>query len=203
MEHVAALIAATAILVAIPGPNVALIVATSLSRGTRYGLLAVAGTTLGVALQLALTVVGLTALVEIVAIGLEWLRWLGVAYLVYLAIRAWRAPTDDLTGAGPHRRSSHALFWGGAGVAVVNPKTLLFNSAFLPQFVSAESSLSIGTQFILVAAVFLAVLAIGDSIWAGLAGWARGYLTRFGKLRNRLTSGFLLGASVALALSRR
>jgi threonine/homoserine/homoserine lactone efflux protein len=67
------------------------------------------------------------------------------------------------------------MFWGGFGVALVNPKTLLFNSAFLPQFVHADAGLSIGAQFFLVSAIFLSVLALGDCAWALLAARTRTY----------------------------
>ena len=173
MESYLALIAATALLVAIPGPNVAMIVATSLSRGTRHGLFTVAGTTLGVGAQLAFMVFGLTALIGMAATAFEWLRWAGVAYLVYLGIRAWNDAAEDLSTIAADKRPGDIAFWGGFGVALVNPKTLLFNSAFLPQFVSANVNLSVGVQLIVVCSVFLGVLALGDSAWAILAGRAR------------------------------
>ena len=146
MENLLALIAATAVLVAIPGPNVALIVATSINRGTQHGLVAVAGTTLGVAAQLALTVFGLATLIHFTALTLEWLRWLGVAYLLYLAWRAWITPQDNLGAVAAPKASRQKVFWGGAVVAVLNPKTLLFNSAFLPQFVDTASGHAVETQ---------------------------------------------------------
>lgn len=203
MENFAALIAATAVLVAIPGPNVALIVATSIDRGTGHGLIAVAGTTAGVALQLLLTVFGLAALIAHTVVTLEWLRWIGVAYLLYLAWQAWLAQDNDLSGAAPVRNSARRVFWGGALIAVLNPKTLLFNSAFLPQFIDRSSSYSVETQLALCAVLFVAVVGAGDCVWACAAGRVRGYLARFGKIRNKLTAAFLVGASAALALSRR
>jgi len=203
MESYLALIAATVLLVAIPGPNVAMIVATSLSRGTRHGLFTVAGTTLGVGAQLSFMVFGLTALIGIAATAFEWLRWAGVVYLVYLGICAWNAAPEDISTVAADRRPTRILFWGGFGVALVNPKTLLFNSAFLPQFVSARADLSVGVQLIVVCSIFLGVLALGDSAWAILAGRARGVINRYAGLRNKLTSAFFIGAGAALALSRR
>lgn len=203
LEGFLALIGATALLVAIPGPNVAMIVATSLSRGARFGLLTVAGTTLGVAAQLIVLVIGLSALIDAVAAILEWLRWAGVAYLLFLGLRAWNAPADDLLTIGADQSPGDVMFWGGFGVALVNPKTLLFNSAFLLQFVDADAGLSIGAQFFLVSAIFLSVLALGDCAWALLAARARALISRYRTLRNKLTSVIFLGAGAALALSRR
>ena len=199
MENVLALAAATAVLVIIPGPNVALIVATSLRAGARAGLVTTLGTTFGVALQLLVATAGLAALLSAVAGALTWIKWLGVAYLLYLGIRTWRTPPVDLEAVRPssHRRA----FWRGAGFAFVNPKTLLFNAAFLPQFVTPGSGA--GVQLMLLAAVYLAVIVLGDSLWAVGAAGARRWLSRFSRLQNRLAGGFLVGAGIGLALSRR
>lgn len=87
-----AFIAAVAILMALPGPNVALIVANSLAHGPKYGLVTVAGTSSAMVVQLAVTVVGVAGLLSSIADWFEWLRWIGVAYLVYLGTRVWFAP---------------------------------------------------------------------------------------------------------------
>jgi len=188
---------ATAFLVMIPGPNVALIVANSIRYGFRMGGITVLGTTLGVALQLAAVVAGMTALVAAAADALTWIRWAGVVYLVYLGVRTWNEPTRDLSEVV----AAPAVFWRGCLIAAVNPKTLLFNAAFLPQFVVDDAG--VGGQLALIAAVFLGVLLLGDMIWAMTASSARPLLDRYGSARNRLTGGFLIAAGVGLALSRR
>ena len=91
-----AFIAASALLILIPGPNVALIVANSVAHGTRFGLMTVAGTASAMVVQLALTVAGATAVLDVLAASFDWLRWAGVAYLMWLGIAAWRAPVADL-----------------------------------------------------------------------------------------------------------
>ena len=196
MENIVALCIATAILVAIPGPNVALIVANSLRYGLREGATTVLGTTLGVALQLGLVVLGMAVVIEFAAHALAWIKWLGVAYLVYLGIVAWREPASDLAGVA----SAPAVFWRACMIAAANPKTLLFNAAFLPQFLPAGAATG---QFLLIAAVFLVVLLVGDLLWAVFASSARRVLSRYGRFRNRLTGGFLVAAGISLALSRR
>jgi threonine/homoserine/homoserine lactone efflux protein len=197
MSNVVALIAATSFLVLIPGPNMALIIANSLRFGLKSGLVTTLGTTAGIAVQLFLVVVGMAALIEIAASALLWIKWLGAAYLLYLGIRTWQEPADDLGQIGPV--SSSASFWRGFAMAVINPKTLLFNAAFLPQFVGSGAA---GELYFL-SAVFLVVIAAGDAMWAIFAASARGWLQKFGAFRNRLTGGFLVGAGVSLALSRR
>jgi len=161
MDTFVALVVATSILVIIPGPNVALIVANSLQHGFRMGAMTALGTTVGVALQLAFVVGGMAALVELAAGALTWIRWAGVIYLVWLGVRTWRKPPTDLEKI----TAAPVMFLRGcmlAAVAAVNPKTLLFNAAFIPQFVGTGSA----SQFALVGAVFLGVLFLGDLGWA-------------------------------------
>lgn len=197
IENLLALSIATAVLVAIPGPNVALIVANSLRFGWREGAVTVLGTTLGVALQLGLVLVGMAALIEFATEALAWIKWAGVIYLVYLGIRTWlQAADDDLSNID----TKPAVFWRACMIAAINPKTLLFNAAFLPQFLSPGAGAG---QFLLIATVFLAVLLLGDLLWAAFASSARQVLIRYGRLRNRLTGGFLVTAGIGLALSRR
>ena len=192
-----ALVAATAVLVAIPGPNVALIVANSLTNGFRAGIATVLGTTVGVGLQLALVVFGLAAIIAVAAEALQWIKWAGVAYLIYLGIRTWRQPADDLAFV----EAAPTMIWRGCLVAVVNPKTLVFNAAFIPQFVGSETATVGGLA--IVAGVFLTVLFAGDIVWAAFASSARRVLKRYAAARNRLTGAFLTAAGIGLAVSQR
>lgn len=199
MTNIATLTFATIVLVMISGPNVALIVANSLRYGLRSGLITAFGTTTGLALQLLVVIAGMAALIEFAASALTWIRWLGVAYLFYLGINAWREPAADLDVVGT--LSTQRAFWRGAGFAVINSKTLLFNAAFLPQFVGPGPDAT--AELVIVASTFLAVVVIGEAAWALFAASARRWLARFGHLRNKITSGFLLTAGMGLAMSRR
>ena len=194
-------VAACAVLILIPGPNVALIVANSVAHGTRFGLLTVAGTSSAVVVQLTLTVLGATALLNFLAASFDWLRWLGVAYLFWLGIAAWRAPAVDLTRTAPQARSTQEIYMRGLLVGLTNPKTLLFYGAFLPQFIVPGPGAA--DQLLLLAVTFLVVAVVLDGLWAILAGRLRVLLTMHARLRNRLTGGLLIGAGVGLALARR
>jgi threonine/homoserine/homoserine lactone efflux protein len=197
----AAFVAAVTILMLIPGPNVALIVANSLAHGARYGLVTVAGTSAAMVAQLALTALGMTTLLGEVAQGFAVLRWLGVVYLVFLGLRAWRAAPLDLTRARPEPRAARAIFWRGFLVSLTNPKTLLFYAAFLPQFV--EPSAGVGRQLAILSLTFVALALVLDGGWALLAARLRGALGVDGRLRNRLTGAALIGAGLGLALARK
>ncbi|MGO8799168.1 MAG: LysE family translocator [Roseiarcus sp.] len=197
----AAFIGATVVLILIPGPNVALIVANSLAHGSRYGLTTVAGTSSAMVVQLGLTMLGMTTLLGALADGFGTLRWIGVAYLVYLGLKAWRAPPIDLTRIRPEPRSLRAIYLRGFLVSLTNPKTLLFYGAFLPQFVTPGADLA--GQLALLCATFLAVAVTLDGAWALLAARFGRALAVNGRLRNRLTGALLLGAGVGLALARK
>ncbi|MGI9203808.1 MAG: LysE family translocator [Woeseiaceae bacterium] len=199
MTNIAALVLATLVLIMIPGPNVALIVANSLRHGLRSGLATAFGTTVGLAIQLLIVVAGMAALIDLAASALTWIRWLGVMYLLYLGITTWREPADTLGDV--QALSSQRAFWRGAGFAVINPKTLLFNAAFLPQFVGTGADARF--DLMIVAGTFLGVVVVGDAAWALFAASARGWLAQFGHLRNKITSGFLVTAGLGLAISRR
>jgi threonine/homoserine/homoserine lactone efflux protein len=196
-----AFVLATTVLILIPGPNVSLIVANSITYGTRFGLLTVAGTSAAMLPQLALTALGMTAVLGALATWFEWLRWLGVAYLIWLGVRQWRAPPVDLTRTRPQPRSARAIVVRGLLVSLTNPKTLLFYGAFFPQFISIDRPL--GPQVALLCATFMVIATLLDSAWALLAGRARGVLAARPRLRNRLSGGMLIGAGVGLALARK
>lgn len=197
-----AFIAACVVLIAIPGPNVALIVANSVAHGARYGLMTVAGTASAMVLQLALVVLGASALLGILANLFDWLRWLGVAYLVWLGVRTWRAAATDLADTQAEPRSMVSIFSRGFAVSLTNPKTLLFYAAFLPQFVGAEEG-EATYQLLLLAGTFLVVAVLLDGAWALLASRLRSLLQARARLRNRITGGLLIGAGVGLAFARK
>ena len=199
MENIIALVGATIVLVLIPGPNVALIVANSLRYGMRVGVVTSMGTTVGIGAQLFVVVAGMAALIELVANALTWIKWIGVVYLVYSGLRTWNEPASNLSDVKP--LSGTRAFWRGVLLAIVNPKTLLFNAAFLPQFVGNTTDAS--GQLLLLAGVFITVIIIGDSLWAVFAAVARTWLKCIGHLRNRVTGAFLVSAGLGLALSRR
>jgi threonine/homoserine/homoserine lactone efflux protein len=201
LELYLAFVAASVALALMPGPNVAVIVANAVTYGPRYGLLTVAGTSSAMIPQLAVTTLGLSAVLSFMAEWFEVLRWIGVAYLVYLGIQAWRAPVADFAGAPPQPKSVHTIYWRGVLVSLTNPKTLLFFGAFLPQFVDPKAD-AVSQLALLSLTFFIIALAI-DAGWALLAGRARGLFARLGKWTNRITGGVLLGAGLGLALARK
>jgi threonine/homoserine/homoserine lactone efflux protein len=194
-------ILANAILMLIPGPNVALITANSVAYGTRYGLLTVAGTTTGAGVQLALAVIGMSAALAAVSQLLTIVHWGGIAYLIWLGFRQFRAEPVDLTRIRAEPKSGRGIYGRAVLVAISNPKTLLFFGVLLPQFI--DPRLPAGPQLALLAATLLAMAILLDGAWAVAAGRARALLARQGRLRNRVSGGLLMTAGVGLALAQR
>ena len=194
-------LAASALVLLIPGPNVALIVSTSIAGGWRQGLVTVAGTSSAMVLQLGLTIAGLAAVLTMSATLFAWLRWAGVFYLCYLAFRAWFVRVADLKAAPRTANPLVTIYLRGFLVSLTNPKTLLFFGAFLPQFVSPMAPLL--PQLLLLAASFLVLAILFDGIWAVLAGRFGLALAAKGRLRKGIEGALLLGAGLGLALARK
>jgi homoserine/homoserine lactone efflux protein len=194
-----AFVATVTLLMLMPGPNVAL-VANSVAYGPRYGLLTVADTSSAMVVQLVLTAIGMSELLGSLGAWFEWVRWIGVAYLVYLAVTHWPAPPVDLRAVEPEPKSVRAIYLRGLFVSLTNPKTLLLYGAFFPQFVSPAKD--VGVEIAILSATFLTLAVLVDSGWAVAAGRARTFLTSHGRLRNRLSGGLLFCAGLGLALAR-
>lgn len=193
-------VSATVVLALLPGPNVGLIVATSIAHGRRAGLLTVLGTSAAMVPELALAALGMAGVLTLAGDVFGWVRWAGVVYLVYLGVRAWSVPAVDLTKIEARPRAPRATFLRGFLVSSSNPKTLLFYGAFFPQFVVAGGD--VARELALLSASFLAIIATLDCGWALLADRLRGILAARGRLRNRLIGTCYVAAAAALASVR-
>lgn len=196
-----AFVAASAALVLTPGPMVAYIVATTLSNGLRHGLVALVGSAAASFIQLAIVVAGLSAALTLVGEAFVWIKWAGVAYLIFLGLQALRAKDDPLEPAARPQRSFRRTIREAFFVNIANPKGLLFHGAFLPLFVSPAAPAT--PQLIVLAATFILIAAILDGCWALFAARLRAPMAALGRWRRRLTGGILLSAAGGLALIRR
>lgn len=197
-----AFVAASALLALIPGPIVTLLIANSLSQGSRAGIINMLGTFCGSALLLAIGGLGVAWIMTALSHWFDIVRGAGAIYLIYLGTRMWFARPETL--ANQHAaRPGHSLFWQGLVVAVTNPKTILFYAAFFPQFIDPD--LSATGQLLVLSVTFLTVASSIDLIYVLLAGRLRPWLTgaRRGRIRNKITGALLAGTGVALALTRR
>jgi threonine/homoserine/homoserine lactone efflux protein len=194
-----AFLAITAILVVTPGPIVTLLITTGATQGMRAALTTVIGTSLGNALLLAAIALGLNWVLAH-ALGLfEVLRWIGAAYLVWLGIQAWRSGGDGRVEP-PSRRVN---FSRGLIVAVSNPKTIVFFTAFLPQFI--DPRLPSQPQLLAMCGATILLAALSDSGWAIASGLGRVYFLAplRARLLKRLSGGVLIAGGLWLSLARR
>jgi len=195
---------ATTALVLLPGPVVTLVIANAVAHGRLTGLATVAGSSIGNALLVAAGALGLTTLLALLADVFEYVRWAGVAYLIYLGLRQWREALRASASPGtipvPRKRS---VFAQGFLVAITNPKSILFYAAFFPQFI--DRGLAIGPQLVAMSIAFVVIAVVFDGAYALLAARIRPLLMgeRRRRIRAGLTGSLLIGTGVGLALARR
>jgi len=191
---------ASAALVATPGPNVALVVGTSLRYGARTGLLTVGGINLGLVLQLSAVAVGFTWIVDLFARHFDLIRYIGATYLALLGLQQLFARPKAEQDTAPVLRGDHA-FARGFAVAFANPKTLIFHAAFLPQFLGPGTDRA---DLWLLAATFAVIGALGDGLYAIFAARARAAVTeRSRRIADRASGAILLGGAAVLLAARR
>jgi threonine/homoserine/homoserine lactone efflux protein len=189
-------------LIAIPGPNALYIAARSLSQGRAAGVASALGVEAGTLVHVVAAVAGLSALVASSDLAFDAIRYLGVAYLLFLGIRALRGARD---GAMPRagRSSLRRVFAEGLLVNVLNPKVALFFLAFLPQFTDPGRG-SVAVQTLALGAVFFAIALAMDLIYA-LAASTIGARVQWGgdaaRRRERLTGAIYLTLAALAAVA--
>jgi threonine/homoserine/homoserine lactone efflux protein len=199
-ELFAAFLLITSIMVITPGPIVTLVIATGASQGLRAAFTTVVGTTLGNAILLTAIAFGLSFVLKYAATLFEILRWAGAAYLIWIGIQAWRHAGENAAAAPPR---GHVHVWRGFAVALSNPKTIAFFTAFLPQFV--DPNLPVDRQLAVMCTVTVVLAAGTDAGWAVAAGLGRAwFMTSWrAKLLGRLSGVALIGGGLWLSLARR
>lgn len=184
-----------------PGPNGLLALTHGALYGSKKTLFTISGGVSGFILVIALSMVGIGAVLQTSASALIILKWAGAAYLVYLGVQIWRSDPISLDRIqGAPERSRFGLFRQGFLAAVSNPKVLLFYGAFLPQFIAPESPLL--PQFILMAATFGVVEFVVEVVLASIANRIRPWLTAVGKRFNQVCGGLFVAIGMALPLTR-
>ena len=198
-ELFTAFVLITMVLIITPGPVVTLVIATGATHGVRAALTTVLGTTMGNGILISAIAFGLSFVLKNAGELFEVLRWAGVAYLVWLGVQAWRNAGTE-TEAPPKRR---VHFWRGMFVALTNPKTIAFFTAFLPQFV--DPSLPAERQLFIMCLTTIVITLAFDSVWATASGLGRAWFLKpsRAKLLGRLSGAVLIGGGIWLSLARR
>jgi threonine/homoserine/homoserine lactone efflux protein len=184
-----------------PGPNSLLVLTHGALHGHRKTLFTVAGGALGFVALIALSMLGIGALLKASASALTVLKLLGGVYLIWLGVRLWRAPAIHLRADASRADTRGAeLFRQGLLTALSNPKALLFYGAFLPQFIDPRRDLLI--QFVVMATNFVAIEFVVEYLLARLAHRIRPLLERVGKSFNRACGGMFVIMGIALPMTR-
>jgi len=195
---------ASAVLLAIPGPTVMLVVSYALARGRGTAWATVPGVTLGDFVAMTVSLAGAGAVLAASATLFTALKLAGAAYLVWLGLALWRAPAAaDGPRAAPIRGERRAMFRRCFVVTALNPKSIVFFIAFMPQFVDPARPLAM--QVAILEASFLTLAAINTLLWALAAGEMRARIARPRVLRamQRMGGAMLIGAGALTALARR
>jgi homoserine/homoserine lactone efflux protein len=195
-----------AILIAVsPGVGAIQSMAVGLTHGVRRGYWSILGLETGLMLQLTLVAVGLGAAVASSIVAFNVIKWIGVAYLAYLAVRQWRSVTTDLREqVGKSVDGGRlSLVVRGFLINTTNPKGLVFFLAVLPQFVVPTAPLL--PQYLAIGATMVAVDLVVMGLYTGLAvrlvEWL--HTPRQETALNRIFSGLFATAALVLSLVRR
>jgi threonine/homoserine/homoserine lactone efflux protein len=191
------------IIVASPGTGVLYTVATGLSRGPRASVIAAFGSTIGIVPHTAAAIVGLAALLHTSAVAFQTFKYLGVAYLLYMAWKTLgeRGPLSVDNEAGV--RSALQMTVTGVLINILNPKLSIFFLAFLPQFVSATEPHPLA-RMVELSGVFMLMTFVVFVIYGLFAAWLRDHvITRpqvLTWMRRSFAAAFVaLGAKLAAA----
>ena len=188
----------------IPGPTVLLVDSYALTQGRRVAVATAAGVALGDFTAMTLSLAGLGALLAASADLFTVLKWVGAAYLVYLGIRLWRARPElpDISGQPSDARTG-GIFGHAFVVTALNPKSIAFFVAFVPQFIDHGRALL--PQLVVMEATFVALAAVNAFAFALAADQLRLRIRRPGVLKwmNRAGAGCLVGMGVATAALSR
>jgi len=186
----------------LPGPDMALIITTSAFHGRKSGLTAALGLAISRTLHVTLSALGLATLFHAHPMLFDGVRWLGAAYLMWLAWRMVRAGEGDAPVATGEAEASLNALQRGIMTNLLNPKALMFCAFLLPQFISTQHALS--TQYLLLGGILVGLGMVFDVIYAlSAASLARRMsgspsLQKIGKLVFSSVFGF---AAIRLAIS--
>ena len=195
----------TVIVVATPGTGVLYTLAAGLARGGRAGVVAAVGCTLGIVPHMVAAITGLAALLHTSALAFQVLKYLGVAYLLYMAWSALREQGALRVEVAAAPRSSARVVGSGVLVNLLNPKLTIFFFAFPPQFVGAGDS-SAWLSMLQLSAVFMLVTFVIFVAYGVFAAAVRHHVVsrpRVMTWARRAFAGAFVGLGARLALTER
>ncbi|WP_113700485.1 LysE family translocator [Nonomuraea lactucae] len=180
--------AATLAMLLVPGPAVLFIVTRSVAQGRSAGLVSVLGVHTGSLVHIAGAAFGISAVLAASATAFTVVKYVGVAYLVWLGLRKLMHRGEAEAAVEVAAHSKRRMFWEGFVVNVLNPKTAIFFLAFLPQFADQHAG-PIGPQILVLGAVWIVLGLASDGVYALLSSALAGRIRRSARARRRLDVG--------------
>lgn len=196
---------ASLVVVLIPGTGVVYTITTGLTLKWRASLAAAVGCTLGIVPHILASILGLSAIMNMSAQVFSIIKWIGALYLLYLAWNMWHEAGTLEINKKSLETSFINIIMKAIAINLLNPKLTIFFFAFLPLFVSRNST-SPTFEMILLSAVFMGITLIVFALYGILASGVSAYLTNSAKAVKRLQQAFALalaGFAVKLAFSEK
>lgn len=188
-------------LVLIPGPNHLYITARGLAQGRAAALASAFGVETGTLVHIAAAAAGLSYVIATSATLFGIVKWAGVAYLVYLGVRAFTRK-EQASAAAPEPQPLGKVFLEGVVVNVLNPKVTLFFLAFLPQFVKPEAGAP-ALQIVVFGVTLLLLGLLSDLVYAFAAGTLGSRLASGARALRYFSGVVYLGLGLVTALTGR
>jgi threonine/homoserine/homoserine lactone efflux protein len=204
VELCLAFVAASAILLIIPGPTILTVISYSISHGRRANVPLIAAVALGDSTALLVSLLGLGGLLATSAFWFTAVKWSGGLYLLYLGVRRLQAGISSIESVAPNMPGSRGrLFVNTYLVTTLNPKGIVFYVAFLPQFINPNSSIT--RQLWILAVTFVIMGIVNATLYATFAGSERRLLAspRAQRRFNIVGGSLLSGAGVWALLAKR
>lgn len=197
--------AASATLLALPGPTLMLVLSYAMTQGRRVAIASALGVAVGDLIAMTISVIGLGALFLASAMAFSILKWIGAAYLIYLGVKMLRSATSATSALmdKPADQPAGKVFRDLATVTALNPKSNTFFIAFVPQFIQADAAFA--PQAAILIATFVTLATCNATLFALAANAMRKRITRpnFQTWLNRIGGGTLILMGLLTATLRR
>ena len=192
----------TATFLLIPGPTILLVISYSLLRGRQAVFALLLGVGVGDIVAMILSFIGVGLLLQTVTIAFQFLKWIGAAYLIWLGIRMWRSASESMElSAITDNKVWHAIMANAFVITALNPKSIVFFLAFLPQFINSEKPFI--TQSLILGSTFLVLAIISVLFYSMLASFTgqQIQLSLIHRWTNRIGGSLLIGAGGMIAFN--
>ncbi|MEM1431453.1 MAG: LysE family translocator [Pseudomonadota bacterium] len=180
-----------------PGPSQVLMISNSLRHGVRRSTATMAGDLTANALQMMAAGFGLAVVISQSATAVAFIKWAGVAYLIYVGVKTFRSVPAPLDREEPRGALGRRLYLQGFVTSASNPKAVLFFAALFPQFIDPASP--IWPQLLILGGTYLLVDGVLLVLWGAGAERALQRLRRNARLLNRVSGGMMIAAAGLLA----